>query len=354
MLGSYLNDWLTLPLADLSSIGMPERKSTIAEMVDSHYAFINWVNVIFFVPMMAVLLYIVYRFTKPAGEKAESDVSHNTPLEITWSVIPLILVCIMFWIGFKGYNEMIAAPADAYTVNVRAQRWSWSFRYPDVGLEIDELHVPPGVPVRLSMTSADVLHAFFVPEFRVKQDVVPGKISSVWFEPIRGETDELEEYTILCAEYCGTQHSAMHAKLVVHPTWESFLAWQQEMITIDPNAPWDENGAMLYKRKGCIQCHAVEPNAPGTWVGPSWVGLWGKTADEHKVHIGGKNGPIEGVNVFGEEGQNYLVESMVDPQAKIVAGYGENMVLMNFKDEEILYLIAYIKSLGEEPPTEEE
>lgn len=356
-------------LGDLTTIGMPDADSAMAEVVDSHYAFINIVNVIFFVPIVILLVYFAWRYRKPPGEKAESDVSHNTPLEITWTVIPMILVVIMFTIGFRAYNEMHAAPADAYTIHVNAQQWSWSFAYPE-GFTSDYdpgafdnpdnptkrvvvdptagLHLPPGVPIRMMMTSSDVLHSFFIPEFRVKMDVVPGKISSLWFEPYVPEGPEAKQYWLLCTEYCGTSHSEMQSTVWVHPTWESFNAWKKKATSYDDSKTWEEWGEILYRRKGCAQCHSIEAAAPGSWTGPTWDGLWGKTAAEHQVHIGGATGPTEGIALTGEPGEEYLLESIRQPNAKIVVGYNAAMPLKKLTDEEILYLIAYIKTLGKE------
>ncbi len=351
-----------LPLADWTTVGMPEAKSTIAHMVDSHIAFINIVCAFFFIAICIALTYIIIRFKKPAGEKAESDVSHNTPLEVTWTVIPMIIVVIMFCVGFYGYNRMIAAPADSYTINVQAQQWSWAFHYPDGTIasfdpgrydaeknerlvtDADQgLHLPPGVPIRLKMTSADVLHAFYIPQFRVKQDIVPGKISTLWFEPLVPEGDEPDEYWLMCAEYCGKDHSQMFSRVYVHPTLKSFEDWKIRATSWKDEQSWEQRGEILYRRKGCKQCHSVD----GTRIiGPTWLGLWGKTAAEHPVAIGGKNGPVEGIAVAGDAGEAYIFESIRDPMSKIVVGYDAAMIPQKLSDEEILYLIEFMKSLG--------
>lgn len=358
-----------LPLADITTFGMPEAKSSFAPLVDSHYAFINIVNFIFGVPITILLVWFAWRYRKPAGAKAESDVSHNTPLEITWTAIPLVLVIIMFTIGYRGYAMMRTPPSDSYKISVRAVQWSWEFTYPDgttsgfgdklanergpdgklerkVNDPVAGLHLPPGVPIELTMTSGDVLHAFFVAEFRVKQDIVPGKISKLWFEPEVPPGPEPAMYWLQCAEFCGTSHSDMYSPVYVHPTWESFEAWRTKARTFPETMSLEDRGKVLYKRKGCAQCHSVEPNAPGVWVGPTWVGLWGKSADEHIVHLGAPNGPEERIAMQGEAGENYILESVRNPNAKIVAGYTPAMPIKKLTDEEIQYLIAYIQSLG--------
>ena len=369
MVGSCLN----LPfeasvngaLASIWTTGMPEAKSNFAKDVDWLYAFTNINNFIFFVGIVAVMVYCVIRFRKPPGEKAESDVAHNTTIEVVWTVIPMIIVVFMFVWGFEGYNKMLAAPADAYTIRVGAAQWSWSFDYPtglrtdyDKGRLSDDgekwvatdpdqgLHLPPGVPIRLLMTSDDVLHSFFIPEFRVKQDIVPGKISSLWFTPDKpapGST-EPDPYWLLCTEYCGTSHSEMLSAVYVHPTWESFLAWQVRASSWSDDQSWEERGKILAKRKGCAQCHAMEPDAKGIATGPSWVGLWGKTAAEHPVVT--RAGVEENIAMSGDEGDKYLMESMRIPSERLVKGYNNVMPVKKLTEEEILYLMAFIKSIG--------
>ena len=350
-------------LANIWELGMPEAKSNFAPMIDRHYAFINIVNVIFFVPITFFLVYFAVVYKKPAGEKAESDVAHNTPLEVTWSVIPLILVVIMFVMGFNGYNEMRAAPADSYQIHVGAAQWSWEFTYPngmktayDKGVFNEDfserlvtdpdqgLHLPPGVPIRIVMTSSDVLHSFFIPEFRVKQDIVPGKISSLWFTPDVPVGPEPDMYWLLCTEYCGTSHSEMQSTVWVHPTMESFLEWQKRASSWRDDQTFVERGEILSRRKGCRQCHSVEPDAPGIWTGPTWAGLYGKTG--HPVRVGSEKGERIEIDVIGEEGEEYLHESMRNPAAKISEGYGNLMPIKRLSDEELLYLTEYIKSLG--------
>jgi len=357
-----------LPLADIWTYGMPEPKSNWAPLVDGHYAFINIVNVIFGVPITILLGWFAWRYHKPKGAKAESDISHNTPLEITWTVIPLIIVIVMFTIGYRGYAMMRTPPSDSFKIAVRATQWSWDFTYPDgttsgfgeklsneegpdgslerrVTDPVPGLHLPPGVPIELTMTSGDVLHAFFIAEFRAKQDIVPGKLSKVWFEPEVPSGPEPAMYWLQCAEYCGTGHSEMYSPVYVHPTWESFEAWKVKARTFPETMSFEDRGKALYKRKGCAQCHANVENAPGVWIGPPWAGLWGKSAEEHPVHVGA-NGPIEKIAMTGEAGEAYIFESVRNPNAKIVPGFTPAMPIKKLTDEEILYLIAYIKSLG--------
>jgi cytochrome c oxidase subunit 2 len=346
--------------------GMPAAKSNHAGPIDSDYAFITIICTIVFVPITIALVYFAFRYKKAPGEKAESDVSHNTPLEVTWTVIPMLIVVVMFYIGFRHANMMYAAPADAYTVHVTASQWSWSFLHPsgaqmggDIGkLSPDRkarettdpdlgLHLPPGVPIRLVMNSTDVLHSFYIPEFRVKQDVVPGKTSSLWFTPDLPEGDEPDMYWLLCTEYCGKDHSNMLSAVYVHPTMESFLQWQTRATALDPDNPV-ESGAKLYVRKGCATCHSVAPDGSGPNTGPTWSGLWGLSADEHQVHEGSPTGPKRGVAMTGEAGEEYLRESIRNPTALWREGYIQPMAAVKVDDTELFFLIEYIKSLGKQ------
>jgi cytochrome c oxidase subunit 2 len=362
-----LFDTLTawLPLADFATPGMPPQRSTVAPMIDSHLAFINIVCYVFGALILAVLVWVIIAFTKPPGEKAESDVSHNTPLEITWSVIPLILVIVMFCIGLVGYNRLIALPADAYPITVRASQWQFEFDYPEgftvssdpgafnadfsdrLASDADQgFHLPPNVPIRLTMMSNDVLHAFYIPEFRVKQDIVPGKLSFLWFEPVPPAGPEPDEYWLMCAEYCGTDHSKMYSKVYVHPTQESFDAWKIRATSWKETQTPVDRGKVLYKRKGCAQCHSIDGNAN---TGPTWLGLWGKGADEHFVRRDPKGTP-EGLAVQGAAGEEYLFQSIRTPNALFAVGgnVAQGMSSILLKDEEILWIIEYIKSIGKD------
>ncbi|MFQ5653381.1 MAG: cytochrome c oxidase subunit II [Planctomycetota bacterium] len=266
--------------------------------------------------------------------------SHNTAIEVVWTVVPTILVVFIFWIGLKGYLTLATPPGDAYTVDVEARQWSWSFYYPTAGVDSDELHVPPNVPIQLRMRSVDVLHAFFVPAFRVKNDIVPGKLSGLWFEA----TDP-GRYQIFCAEYCGEKHSDMLSIVEVHPSREDFDEWLARAGSFPDAMPAAERGEILYKKKGCIQCHTLDGVES---TGPTWKGLWIKEADRRQatripVLVDGDMKEIV-------RDEAYLEESMKNPAAKLARskeGYVNRMSIIRLKPEEIIYLIEFIKSLGE-------
>lgn len=306
---------------------MPEQASTVAGEVDLVYYVIYWISVLFFVGIVGTMIAFLVRYRRRReGEEAPSQESHHTPLEVTWTVLPLLLAVWIFFVGFKGYLKLRVPPANSYQVFVTAQKWNWTFTYPN-GYVDNTLHVPVDTPVELTMSSEDVLHSFFVPSFRVKMDVVPGKYTKLWFEAMKAG-----EYKIYCTEYCGTGHSAMLSKVVVHPSGE-FEPWLENASDFLSTMSPEEGGARLYQIHGCPQCHSVDGTAG---IAPSFKGIWGT---EEQLASG------ERVRVD----ENYIRQSILDPQSQIVAGYQGVMPTYQgrLKDAEITALIAYIRSLGE-------
>jgi cytochrome c oxidase subunit II len=216
------------------------------------------------------------------------------------------------------------APAESYEIAVTAKKWAWSFTYP-TGATTSELHVPAGRPVKLLMSSQDVLHSFFVPEFRVKQDVVPGSYTSVWFHAI-----EPGEFTLLCTEYCGTAHSSMLAKVVVHEERE-FQEWLEGVSDAGKGLTPVEFGQKLYTTAQCNTCHSVDGRR---LIGPTWQGIYNA---ERRLR--------DGTTVIADE--NYLRDSILNPAAQIVEGYPPVMPSYKgqLRDAEIDALIAYMKTL---------
>lgn len=310
---------------------MPEQGSTVAPMVDAVFDFIYWLSVVFFVGIVAAMLFFAFRYRRrKEGDHAESQVSHNTPIEIVWTVIPLLLACYIFWIGFKGYIDLRTPPANSYQVSVRAQTWTWEFTYPS-GAFTDTLRVPVDTPVELTMTSEDLLHSFFVPEFRIKMDVVPGKYTKAWFQAVEPGT-----YNVFCTEYCGTGHSDMITAVEVLPAGE-FQVWLEKASNPYPDDLYPTpaaKGERAYQLRGCTQCHSVDGTAG---IGPSLQGAWGK-----------QETMTDGSTITVDE--NYIRESLLDPQAKIVGGYEGVMPTYQgrLSDQEITFIIAFIKSLGGE------
>jgi cytochrome c oxidase subunit 2 len=303
---------------------LPPPDSTVAAAVDNLFYFILWVSVFFFVLIVSLMVVFVVLYRRRPGVEAGPAPSHNTALEVTWSVIPLILVIVIFYMGFTGYMEMRSVPRDSYRIEVEAQMWSWLFRYPNGHEDID-LHVPVDRPVRLVMTSQDVIHSLFIPAFRVKMDLVPGRYTTTWFQAVRPG-----EYDLYCAEYCGTGHSDMLAKVVVHQPGE-FESWLQEAADLFKRLSPVEAGDILYRRKGCGTCHSRDGTA---LVGPTFKGIFGKT----HTFTDGTSQQVD---------ENYLRESILEPGAKIREGYKNQMPTYQgrLNDQELSAIIQFIESL---------
>jgi cytochrome c oxidase subunit 2 len=322
-IGFNLN--MSLPFANsTASLWFPTQGSTTAADVDWLFYFILWISTIFFVGIMVTMGIFVAKYRRRPGQTEQPSPSHNNALEITWSVIPSLLVLLIFYFGFKGYLDMTVPPGSNYEIQVTGQKWKWLFTYPNGHID-DNLHVPGDVPTRLVMTSEDVIHSLFVPDFRVKMDTVPGRYSYLWFKP-----QEPGEHTIYCAEYCGTSHSDMISKVIVHPPGE-FETWLADIAAAELNASPVDAGRRLYQTRGCAQCHSID-GKPGT--GPTFLGFFGRP---HPL--------VSGETLSADE--NYIRESLLEPQAKVVAGF--NPVMPTYKgrlsDKEIGAIIEFIKSL---------
>ena len=262
---------------------------------------------------------------RPGVEPVESA-EHNTLLEITWSVIPLILVIGIFYFGFTGYMDMRLPPRGAYEIRVVAQKWHWIFKYP-TGYVDEDLHVPVNQAVRLIMESKDVIHSLWIPDFRVKMDVVPGRYTKMWFQ---ATGKAVGQHMLLCTEYCGTGHSNMSATVFVHKPGE-FEQWLADADKLMDNLPPAERGEVLYRRQGCHGCHSVDGTAK---TGPSFQGIFGQT------HTFSNASPVE-------VDENYIRQSILDPSARVREGYSDKMNSYKgtLSDEQISDLIEFIKSL---------
>ena len=301
----------------------PPQASTYAADVDALYYFIHYVSVFFWVLIVAAIIFFLWRYRR--GHKDGVGPSHSLPLELTWSVIPLILVIAMFLWGFKGFMVMSRSPGDAETINVTAKKWLWNFEYPSGQQAIGELHVEVNKPYKLIMTSEDVIHSLFVPAFRNKMDVVPGRYTTFWFEAtLTGE------HQVFCTEYCGDGHSDMLAKVIDH-TPEDYAKWVEENQKEDTTTPLPQLGEKLFTSKACFTCHSTDGS---TKVGPTFKGLFGKQE------------PLaDGSTVTVDE--DYLRESFLQPNAKIVQGFQPVMPTYQgqLSEREISGLIEYIKTL---------
>ena len=318
----------TLPkVPDSPSFWMPNEASEYAGQLDGLFAFLMWVSAISMAGILVAIVYfcVKYRATsRAANEAALSQADHSNTLEITWSIIPLFIVIGVFVLGFKQYADLRTPPRQAYEVRATGQRWKWGFEYPE-GLQHPELHVPVGRNVRIMIQSVDVIHALYIPEFRTKMDAVPGRYTELWFKPTKTGV-----YPIYCAEYCGTAHSDMLTRVVVH-TPEDFQAWVAEEIKKVESMPLPELGQLTYNQSGCSTCHSIDGSQK---VGPSFKGLFGR---QEKITSLGT------VNVD----ENYIRESILEPQSKIVEGFPPSMPTFKgqLSDRRIAGVIEYIKTL---------
>ncbi|GAB5402617.1 MAG: cytochrome c oxidase subunit II [Aureliella sp.] len=288
-------------LADVNpdSFWFPPKASTFADETDPLFMYILYISIVFFVLIVAAMIYFVVKFRRRPGYKGDSSALHNNTLEITWTVIPTLIVIWIFAEGTRGYINMMTAPGETIDINVTARKWDWSFQYPN-GAISDQLHIPNNQAIRLRMRSEDVLHAFYVPAFRAKSDVVPGRVTTMWFQPtLEGE------YDLFCAEYCGDQHSEMIKRhgVVVHDQ-EGYDAWLAEAVK-PPTHPV-AHGYWLYSKMGCKSCHSVQDGVKV--VGPWFANTYGKTF---------KNS--EGKDVTFDA--QYVRESILNPQAQYREGY---------------------------------
>ena len=306
---------------DLGFPLFPEQASTMASRVDALFFFLIAVSVFFVGLIFVLILVFAVKYRRRTENERPEPIEGKLWLEVAWSVIPFGLTMVMFVWGAIIFLDIHNPPEDALEISIVGRQWMWKAQHPTGQSEINELHVPVGQPVKLIMTSEDVIHDVYLPAFRVKQDVLPGRYTRVWFEASKAGV-----YQLFCAEYCGTQHSGMIGRVVVLEPAE-FEKWLSGGAT---GMSLVDQGASLFKRFGCETCHG----AGGTNRGPSLAGLFGTTVK------------LQGGNTVTAD-ENYIRESILDPRAKIVAGYSP--IMPTFKglvsEEGLIQLIAYIKSL---------
>lgn len=306
-------------------VWMPRQSSTYAGPHDQAWDFYIGISIFFMLLVVGPMTYFAFKFKRKSDTEKTSPIDHHVKLEIFWTAVPTLLLIYMFWVGLKLYADAQIAPNDALQINVTGSMYSWKFQYPD-GTVTQELGVPKGRPVKLTMSSIDTIHSFFVPEFRLKADVVPNLYTTMWFEPTR----EMES-TVQCAEYCGTGHSAMLTRVMVMPTgdaevkgtFENWLANGGEKTPLPPLALGQKKYTQI-----CRSCHSLD----GTkLVGPSFKGIWGRTetlADGRSITVD----------------ENYIRKSIQTPGADLVSGYPDQMPPMGYlKDRDIEGIIAFLK-----------
>jgi cytochrome c oxidase subunit 2 len=294
----------------------------MAESIDHLYFYLLLVSAVFSILIFTLVIVFAVKYRRRPERLHATPTGQNVPLEIAWMAIPLGLCMVMFFWGARLYTALYRPPSDALDVYVVAKQWMWKLQHAEGASEINELHVPVGRPIRLTMTSQDVIHSFFVPAFRVKQDVLPNRYTTLWFQATRPG-----EYHLFCAEYCGTKHSGMTGRVVVMGEHE-YQAWLSGGISQGSLAG---GGHRLFLSLGCITCHTGRSDARC----PRLEGLFGT---EVKL----KDGSV----VVADEA--YIRESILDPRAKIVSGFEPVMPAFRgrLSEEDLIQLVAYVKSLG--------
>jgi cytochrome c oxidase subunit 2 len=302
----------------------PVRASTTAGSVDALYIFLVALGAFVSVSIFVMILIFATRFRRRKGINAE-QIEGSTPLELTWSVIPLCIFMVIFVWGAVIYFNERTPPRGATEIYVVAKQWMWKLQHEEGPREINELHVPVGRDVKMIMTSQDVIHSFYVPAFRIKQDVLPGRYTTAWFHATKAGT-----YHLFCAEYCGTMHSGMIGQVVVMEPAQ-YEAWMGGGGAMGSLA---SNGESIFQQLGCSTCHRSDTQGRG----PNLVGLFGK-----RVQL------EDGRAVIADE--NYIRESILSPAAKVVSGFKPIMPVFQglVSEEQLSALVAYIKSLNQPP-----
>jgi len=299
----------------------PQEASTLAPAVDHLFYFLTAVSIFFSALIFLLVFYFAIKYRRRSKDEPppKNQVINNIPLEVTWTVIPMILVAIMYFWGADIYVRNSQPPPNATEIFVIGKQWMWHIEHTNGKREINSLHIPEGVPIKLTMTSQDVIHDFFVPAFRVKKDVLPDRYTSEWFEATK-----VGKYHFFCNQYCGMGHSLMRGWVYVM-TPEDYQKWLNSGVS---GVTMAEQGETLYHQYGCITCH-------GTGKGPAFQGLFGKP-----VKL------TDGQTVIANDA--YIRESILYPSSQIVNGYPA--IMPTFKgqvsEEQVLQLTAYIKSLA--------
>ena len=299
----------------------PDRASTAAGNVDALFIFLLIVSGLMTALIFTAVVYFSARYRRRRGVLAE-QIEGSTPLELTWSIIPLFVFMAIFAWGAVVYFKSRTPPRDSTEVYVVAKQWMWKLDHAEGQREINELHVPVGRDVKLIMTSQDVIHSFFVPAFRMKQDVLPGRYTVAWFRATKPGT-----YHLFCTQYCGTQHSGMIGSIIVQEPAQ-YEAW----MSGGTSGPLSATGEKIFSELGCVTCHRTDSQGRG----PNLQGVFGKPVQLE-----------DGRTVTADE--NYIRECILDPGAKRVKGFQPIMPTFQglVSEEQVNALVAYVKSLAQ-------
>jgi cytochrome c oxidase subunit 2 len=314
---------LQLPLA-------PETASTLAEEVDPLFHFVLGVTVFFTLLIAVMVLTFIVRYRRRSGADRPRPIHGGMALELTWTIIPLVISLGIFVWGVRVFMVWATPPEDAMEVYVVGRQWMWHVQHTGGQREINQLHVPVGRPVRLTLTSQDVIHSFYVPAFRAHRDVLPGRYVSTWFQATK-----IGRYRLYCSEYCGTNHSNMIGEVVVMDA-EAYREW----LSRGADDSLATKGSKLFRKLQCVACHSADSRARAPVLENLYL---------RRVPL------ADGTSVIADE--EYLYESIRNPNAKIVAGFQAPSIMPPFSpdmvdEEEMIQLIAFLRSLGtgETPP----
>ncbi|MDQ7012706.1 MAG: cytochrome c oxidase subunit II [Planctomycetota bacterium] len=324
--------------------------SELARDSDSIFMWIFYFSLFWFILLMGLMIYWVIKYRRRPGVPIQRTPHHNTNLELAWTILPSLFLGYMFYIGFQGYIKQVIAPTNAEMIDVRGSKWMWTITYAN-GVNPPEMteiggnpqapiiYIPVGRPVQFRMTSSDVLHSFWIPDFRFKQDLMPNRYSSFWIE-----AEAPGDHYLFCAEYCGDKHSEMSAIIRAIPA-DEYDALLQKWFDDSGNLTPVEAGKRLVESKGgCIACHSLT-GAPG--IGPTWLNAWG-----YEVPLtDGTTIPADDPDAW----DNYIRESIINPAAKIRSGFAPVMTPFAgvFSEEELDSIVEYIKSLSDKAPAGE-
>ncbi|MDQ1557067.1 MAG: cytochrome c oxidase subunit [Pyrinomonadaceae bacterium] len=299
----------------------PEQASTVSGEVDALYTYLVAITLFFSVLVTVLIFYFAVKYRRRDANELPQPIAGSVKLETMWTVIPFLIAMTIFVWGASLYFTLYRPPKDAIEIFVVGKQWMWKFQHTEGQREINELHVPVGAKVKLTMTTEDVIHSFAVPAFRIRSDVVPGRYTFAWFEATK-----TGRYHLFCTEFCGTNHSGMNGWVeVMEPT--AYQAWLAGGGSDSPAA----QGEKLFQSLGCATCHRTDTQGRG----PVLTGVFGKP---QRVQ-GGQDVTVD---------EAYIRESIVNPTAKVVEGFQPIMPSYQgqVSEEQLLQLIAYIRSLG--------
>ncbi len=304
----------------------PEQASTIAQSVDQLYYALTAIT-LFFTTLIFLLIFIfMIKYRRRSPDERPQPIAGSVSLEILWTAVPVLVCAVLFVWGSLLYFRNAEPPRGSVEIFVTGRQWMWKVEHPEGQREIDELHVPVGRPIKLTMTSEDVIHDFFIPAFRIKKDVLPGRYTSLWFQATKTGT-----FHLFCGQYCGAFHAGMIGSIIVQEPDE----YERWLAGGAPGESMEQTGAKIFQSSGCSTCHVND----GTGLGPSLLGVYG-----HPVKL------TTGETVTADDA--YMRESIVLPKAKIVQGYTPIMPTFQgqLTEEQINDLLAYLRILGRSQP----